>query len=115
MTETVLPKTQTTSPTTPLVGVFRRGGLHFGHHAAPNHDLTAPNRDLTTPNRDLTATKRGELRCVRGARLSSPHVEGATKRGNCTNRGATRRRHADRMLLMVQNPHHYPGVMLPMG
>ena len=28
-------------------------------------------------------------------------------RGNCTIRGATRRRHADRMLLMVQNPHHY--------
>ena len=25
--------------------------------------------------------------------------------GNCTIRGATRRRHADRMLLMVQNPH----------
>ena len=33
--------------------------------------------------------------------------------GNCTNRGATRRRHADRMLLMLQNPHRYPGVMLP--
>ena len=29
-------------------------------------------------------------------------------RGNCTNRGATRRRHADRMLLMLQNPHHHP-------
>ena len=28
--------------------------------------------------------------------------------GNCTIRAATRRRHADRMLLMVQNPHHYP-------
>ena len=34
-------------------------------------------------------------------------------RGNCSIRGATRRRHADRMLLMLQNPHHYPGVMLP--
>ena len=33
--------------------------------------------------------------------------------GNCTNRGATRRRHADRILLMLQNPHRYPGVMLP--
>ena len=33
--------------------------------------------------------------------------------GNCSNRGATRRRHADRMLLMLQNPHRYPGVMLP--
>ena len=28
--------------------------------------------------------------------------------GNCTIRAATRLRHADRMLLMVQNPHHYP-------
>ena len=33
--------------------------------------------------------------------------------GNCSIRGVTRRRHADRMLLMLQNPHHYPGVMLP--
>ena len=32
----------------------------------------------------------------------------ATKRGDFGIRGATRRRHADRMLLMVQNPHHYP-------
>ena len=42
----------------PIVGVFRRGGLHFGHHAALNLDLTAPNRDLT-------ATKRKELCCER--------------------------------------------------
>ena len=28
--------------------------------------------------------------------------------GNCTNRATTRRRHAGRMLLMVQYPHHYP-------
>ena len=33
--------------------------------------------------------------------------------GNCSIRGATRRRHADRMLLMLQNPHRYTGVMLP--
>ena len=37
--------------------------------------------------------------------------------GNCTIRGATRRRHAEGRLLMLQNPHHYPsitpGVMLP--
>ena len=30
--------------------------------------------------------------------------------GNCTNRGVTRRRHADRMLLMVQNPHRQPEI-----
>ena len=28
--------------------------------------------------------------------------------GNCIIRATTRRRHAGRMLLMVQNPHHYP-------
>ena len=33
--------------------------------------------------------------------------------GNCTIRGATRRRHADRTLLMLQNPHHYPWCHAP--
>ena len=60
-------------PQHPIVGVCRRGGLHFGHHATSN-------RDLTTPNRDLAASKRGNC-AVRGARLSLAHVEGATKRG----------------------------------
>jgi len=74
-------------PKHPIVGVCRRGGLHFGHHAASN-------RDLTTPNRDLAASKRGNC-AVRGARLSLAHVEGATKRGgNCTNRATTRRQDA---------------------
>jgi len=59
------PKRRPLRPYEPIVGVFRRGGLHFGRHAAPNRDLTAPNRDLTAPNRDLTATKRKELRCER--------------------------------------------------
>ena len=31
-----------------------------------------------------------------------------SKRGNCTIRGTTRRRHAEGRLLMLQNPHHYP-------
>ena len=30
--------------------------------------------------------------------------------GNCTNRAMTRRRHAGRMLLMVQNPHRQPDI-----
>ena len=33
--------------------------------------------------------------------------------GNCSIRAATRRRHAGRMLLMVQNPHHYPWCPAP--
>ena len=36
--------------------------------------------------------------------VTSPPPNG----GNCTIRGATRRRHAEARLLMVQNPHHYP-------
>jgi len=36
--------------------------------------------------------------------VTSPTPNG----GNCTIRGATRRRHADGRLLMLQNPHHYP-------
>ena len=33
--------------------------------------------------------------------------------GNCSIRGATRRRHAVARLLMVQNPHHYPWCHAP--
>ena len=33
--------------------------------------------------------------------------------GNCIIRATTRRRHAGRMLLMVQNPHHYPWCHAP--
>ena len=33
--------------------------------------------------------------------------------GNCTIRGATRRRHAEGRLLMLQNPHHYPWCHAP--
>ena len=51
---------------------------------------------------DRGAKRRGAAVWVR--RSSCPDMTG----GNCTNRGATRRRHADRMLLMVQNPHRHP-------
>ena len=33
--------------------------------------------------------------------------------GNCTIRGATRRRHAEGRFLMLQNPHHYPWCHAP--
>ena len=42
------PKRRPPRPQPPVFSIFRRGGLHFGHH--------------TTSNRDLTATKRtGEM------------------------------------------------------
>ena len=44
----------------------------------------------------------------RGPVRDLPAGDIATKRGNCTIRGATRRRHAEGRLLMLQNPHHYP-------
>ena len=43
-------------------------------------------------------------RAPRGSPLSSPACS-PPRGGNCTNRDATRRRHAVAMLLMVQNPH----------
>ena len=52
----------------------------------------------------MTPLTNGGKCTMRGARSGSPHVEGATKRGNCTIRAATRRRHAVGRLLMVQNP-----------
>ena len=93
MTETVLPKTQTTSPTTPHC---RRFSPRWSALWAPRRPEPRPHHPEPRPDRP-------------GPR---PHRH---QRGNCTIRGATRRRHADRMLLMVQNPHHYPGVMLPRG
>ena len=40
-----------------------------------------------------------------GHHTTSNHDLTATKRGNCTIRSTTRRRHADSQLLMLQNPH----------
>ena len=50
---------------------------------------------------------------TRGPVRDLPAGDVATKRGNCIIRGATRRRHADGRLLMVQNPHHYPWCHAP--
>ena len=115
------PASQNIWAITPMPAIVRRGGLHCGRHIPAN-------RDLTTPNRGLTTTKRGELRytgtpCVTCLPMTSP-----SNGGNCTIRGATRRRHAEGRLLMLQNPHHYPwrhaparvertrsGGILPMG
>ena len=48
--------------------------------------------------------RRALHRAPRGSPLSSPACS-PPRGGNCTNRDATRRRHAVAMLLMVQNPH----------
>ena len=49
-----------------------------------------------------------EVVCDAGAAPPRTSTSPPANGGNCTNRGATRRRHAEGRLLMVQNPHHYP-------
>ena len=66
--------------------------------------FTTPQAASPTPP-IVSVFRRGGLRC---RRLTAPNRDLiATKRGNCTIRGATRRRHAVARLLMLQNPHHY--------
>ena len=95
-----------------------------------------PPRTKTSPPRTATSPPPNRGNCtMRGARSSSAHVEGITKRGelhherctvelgprrgrrqtggNYSIRGSTRRRHAVMRLLMVQNPHHYPWCHAP--
>ena len=48
--------------------------------------------------------------CALGATLPRTSTSPPPNGGNCTNRGATRRRHAGRMLLMLQNPHRQPDI-----
>ncbi|ERH22004.1 hypothetical protein HMPREF1980_02269 [Actinomyces sp. oral taxon 172 str. F0311] len=60
---------------------------------------TSP-RTATSPPRTATSAPRT---------VTSPPPNG----GNCSIRGATRRRHAEARLLMVQNPHHYPWCPAP--
>ena len=46
--------------------------------------------------------------CPAGATPPRTAASPPSNGGNCTIRGATRRRHAEGVLLMVQNPHHFP-------
>ena len=94
----VVPKSQTTLPTT--AHCQRVSSRWFATWAAPPRGVTSP-----TVNCGNCAT-RGPVRDL-------PAGDIATKRGNCTIRGATRRRHAEGRLLMLQNPHHYPWCHAP--
>ena len=51
--------------------------------------------------------------CPAGATPPRTAASPPSNGGNCTIRGATRRRHAEGRLLMVQNPHHYPWCHAP--
>ena len=69
----------------------------------------APPRGVTSLTASGGLALHGDL-CVTCLSVTSP-----SNGGNCTIRGATRRRHAEGRLLMLQNPHHDPRVMLPHG
>ena len=96
---------------------FAQNADHFAHDSLLSAFFAevvctlgaTPSRTATSPPRTATSPPPNGRNCaVRGARSSSAHVEGAAKRGNCTIRGATRRRHAEARLLMVQNPPSLP-------
>ena len=81
------------------------------HHV---RDSFAHNADRLAHDTPLSAFV-AEVVCTSGAtppRTATSPPRTATSPppngGNCTNRAATRRRHAEARLLMVQNPHYYP-------
>ena len=86
--------TQTTLPTTPRCR--RLLSRWFALWAALPRGATSP------------AVNCGNC-AARGPVRDLPADDIATKRGNCTIRGATRRRHAEGRLLMLQNPPSSPG------
>ena len=88
------PQRRPPCPRHPIVGVCYRGGLRLGRHAAPR--------------RGLTDSKRGGVALYGDPCVTCLPVTSPSNGGNCTIRGATRRRHAEGRLLMLQNPHHYP-------
>ena len=92
------PQRRPSRPRHPVVGVCYRGGLRLGRRRLEPrpHRLQAWGIALY-----------GDP-CVTCLPVTSP-----PSGGNCTIRGATRRRHAEGRLLMLQNPPITPGVMLP--
>ena len=96
----------------------RNSGFACERHTSPG---TGPQRRPPRPQHPVVGVF-AEVVCAVGATpprtATSPLPTAASpppNGGNCTIRAATRRRHADRMLLMVQTPTITPGVMLPHG
>ena len=74
---------------------------HGRHRFAQNADHFAHNSPFSAFFTEVVCT----LRTTPPRTAASLPANG----GNCTNRGATRRRHAEGRLLMVQNPHQRCG------
>ena len=89
------PQRRPPRPRHPIVGVCYRAGLRLGRR-----------RPEARPHRHQTGgVALHEDPCMSCLPMTSP-----PNGGNCTIRGATRRRHADRTLLMLQNPPPLPPV-----
>ena len=71
------------------------------HHV---RDSFAQNADHLAHDTPLSAFF-AEVVCTLGATPPRTATSPPANGGNCTNRGATRRRHAEARLLMLQNPH----------
>ena len=99
-----LPASQNISPIKPMSAIFRRGGLRCGRHAPAARRRT----DGTGHHTHATGRRVGGIAALETHGRARPVSRASPNGGNCSIRAATRRRHADRMLLMVQNPHHYP-------
>ena len=86
------PQRRPPRPRHPVVGVCYRGGLRRGRRpeARPHRQQAWGIALHVDP-------------CVSCLPMTAP-----PSGGNCIIRGATRRRHAEGRLLMLQNPHHYP-------
>ena len=88
------PQRRPPRPRHPVVGVCYRGGLRLGRRCPE-----------ARPHRHQTGgVALHEDPCMSCLPMTAP-----PNGGNCTIRGATRRRHADRTLLMLQNPPSSPG------
>ena len=98
----VCPKRRPPRPQQPVFSLFRRGGLHFGHHTAVIPGLTPPNGGNCTIRR--TTRRRhalGRLRVVQnphhhrygGRRTDRKAGLRGTRAAGHANRGAYERRH----------------------
>ena len=92
-----------------MSAIFRRGGLRCGRHAPAARRRT----DGTGHHTHATGRRVGGIAALETHGRARPVSRASPNGGNCSIRAATRRRHADRMLLMVQNPHHYPWCHAP--
>ena len=86
------PKRRPLRPQPPVFTVFRRGGLHCGHHTTSNRDLTATKRgNCTTRGSDTPATRQRRASCS----AKPPTATGMEGAGGTAGPGRTTSRRAE--------------------